>query len=377
MEIDVLSPKLMEIFNYLHSHPEISWKEFNTTEYIYSIFERKNCKVTKFDDIPGLIIEVGNGKPVIALRADIDALWQEVNGEFQANHSCGHDAHMTIVIGVLLYLLNNEELIKGTYRFIFQPAEEKGTGALKIIDKGIVDDVDFLYGMHLRPAEELKNKKFSPAIQHGAAKFIEGRIIGEDAHGARPHLNTNAIQVGAELFQLLNNIRLNPMIPYSIKLTSFKSGGDNINIIPGTANFSIDVRAQTNEVMTEMTNRLDNIRKGLELCHNVSIHLDTVSEIVGSVLNKDAVDIMEKSIIDSVGKENLTPIIQTSGGDDFHYYAVKRPKIKATMLAIGCDLRPGLHHPNMTFDHDSILTSINILINALLNTSNQYFNLHQ
>src|SRR5690625_1011288 len=259
MMTESLSPQLKEVFQHLHTNPEISWKEYATTNYIQKLFEKENCKVTTFDDMPGLVVEIGNGKPVIALRADIDALWQEVDGTFQANHSCGHDAHMTIVIGTIWKMLQTVSLPTGTFRFIFQPAEEKGTGALAMVDKGIVDDVDYLYGMHVRPREELKNGKFAPAIQHGAACFIKGEILGEDAHGARPHLNANAIQVGSELFQHMNQIQINPMVPYSAKMTAFQAGGRSINIIPGKATFSLDIRAQTNDVMDDLVEKVNRI----------------------------------------------------------------------------------------------------------------------
>ena len=81
-----------------------------------------------------MIAEIGSGNPVIAISADMDALWQEVNGEFKANHSCGHDAHMTIVMGLILQL-KNMRWKSGTVRFIFQPAEEKGNGALKMVER--------------------------------------------------------------------------------------------------------------------------------------------------------------------------------------------------------------------------------------------------
>src|SRR5699024_10908496 len=113
--------------------------------------------------------------------------------------------------------------------------------------QGIVDDVNYLYGMHLRPIQELKKGYYSPAINHGAAMLMKGSITGDDAHGARPHLNSNAIQVGSELIQHINNLHVDPFIPHSVKMTSFHAGGKSLNIIPGSASFSLDVRAQTNE----------------------------------------------------------------------------------------------------------------------------------
>ncbi|WP_310793589.1 amidohydrolase [Salipaludibacillus neizhouensis] len=176
--VESIQPILEKTFQHLHTNPEISWEEVNTTKYIKSFIESYGCKVKTFDNSTGLTADIGQRKPIVAIRADIDALWQDVNGKFQASHSCGHDAHMTIVLGTFLVLVKDQTNLKGTVRFIFQPAEEKGTGALKMVEHGVVDDVDYLYGMHLRPFQELDNEKFAPAISHGAAQFISGFIEG-------------------------------------------------------------------------------------------------------------------------------------------------------------------------------------------------------
>jgi len=370
--IERLTPFLKEVFHHLHKHPEISWEEYKTTTYIESLLAKYDCRITTFEDSTGLVFDVGHGQPIIALRADMDALWQEVDGNFRANHSCGHDAHMTIAVGVLMVLLENGIPEKGTFRFIFQPAEEKGTGALQLVDKGVVDDVDFLYGMHLRPVEELKNGQFAPAIQHGAAKFIKGSVKGEDAHGARPHLNANAIQVGTEFFQHLNNVQVDPRIPHSVKMTTFQAGGKSPNIIPGNATFSIDVRAQTNEVIQLLTQKIERIAQMLAAYHEVTIDLEVGANVAAAVLDADAVSVMREAIIESAGEENTSQVIATTGGDDFHFYTIKRPELKATMLAIGCDLEPGLHHPHMTFDHEVIPKAVEIMTRALKKTIELY-----
>ncbi|WP_102029013.1 M20 peptidase aminoacylase family protein [Salirhabdus sp. Marseille-P4669] len=360
-----MKASLEEVFQYLHDHAEISWKEHHTTDYIRSLFKKENCRIKAFDDITGLIIEIGSGKPVVALRADMDALWQEVDGVFQANHSCGHDAHMTIAIGVLWHFLEHKPPFEGTIRFLFQPAEEKGTGALALVEKGIMDDVDYLFGMHLRPIQELEHGYFAPAIRHGAVRFVEGQITGEDAHGARPHLNANAILIGTELFQHINNIHLDPKIPYSVKMTAFHAGGKNANIIPGNAAFSLDLRAQTNDIMEQLMKHVEKIASMLADYHDVEIDLKVSSDVAAAVLHDSATNIMKEAIIECVGADMLTDVITSTGGDDFHFYSIKRPHVNATMLAIGCDLQPGLHHPNMTFNHAAIPPSVRILTKAI------------
>lgn len=362
------TPKLMEIFHHLHDHPEISWKEEVTTNYLRSLFQDKGCNIIEFEDMTGLVVEIGSGKPVVAIRADIDALWQEVNGKFQANHSCGHDAHMTIAIGTLFTLLEKKETLNGTVRVIFQPAEETGEGALALTEKGIIDDVDFLYGMHLRPKEELPFGKFAPAIQHGAAAFMRGEIKGEDAHGARPHLTANAIEIGAAFIQHLNQIKVNPAISHSVKMTQFQAGGKSINIIPGRATFALDIRAQTNEVMEELLSKIEEIRQLLVNYYKVEIEIEKLAQVAAAILNEQAIHLMKKAIVQTVGEEHLAPVIVTTGGDDFHFYTLKRPQVKATMLAIGCDLTPGLHHPQMTFNYEAIPTTVEVLANVVLET---------
>lgn len=358
----------MEIFHHLHDHPEISWKEEVTTNYLRSLFQDKGCNIIEFEDMTGLVVEIGSGKPVVAIRADIDALWQEVNGKFQANHSCGHDAHMTIAIGTLFTLLEKKETLNGTVRVIFQPAEETGEGALALTEKGIIDDVDFLYGMHLRPKEELPFGKFAPAIQHGAAAFMRGEIKGEDAHGARPHLTANAIEIGAAFIQHLNQIKVNPAISHSVKMTQFQAGGKSINIIPGRATFALDIRAQTNEVMEELLSKIEEIRQLLVNYYKVEIEIEKLAQVAAAILNEQAIHLMKKAIVQTVGEEHLAPVIVTTGGDDFHFYTLKRPQVKATMLAIGCDLTPGLHHPQMTFNYEAIPTTVEVLANVVLET---------
>ncbi|MFD1926783.1 M20 peptidase aminoacylase family protein [Sporosarcina siberiensis] len=355
-----------EVFDHLHKNPEISWKEFETTNYLQGLMEKEGFDVTTFDDTTGLVVNVGSGGKCVGIRADIDALWQEVDGVYQANHSCGHDAHMTIGVGVMLVLKKLGYPKEGRLKAIFQPAEEKGKGALAFVEKGIVDDVDYLYGVHLRPIQEIGHGYSSPAIMHGSAKMVSGTITGTDTHGARPHLGENAIEVGSLLVQGLKAIHLDPMVPHSVKMTMFQAGGESANIIPGNAVFSLDLRAQTNTVMIELMNKVKKVVRSVAAMTGVEIDYEIGSEIAAAEVDEAAVEMMAQAITETVGEEYLTEPIVTPGGEDFHYYTLKRPNVKATMLGLGCDLSPGLHHPKMTFNKESIVTGIEILARAVI-----------
>jgi len=360
-----LKAQLLTIFEHLNQNPEISWKEINTTNYLKLLLESEEFEIKTFKDTPGLLVEHGNGKPIVALRAEMDALWQEVNGTYTAIHSCGHDAHMTIVIGVMILLKKLE--IPGTIRCIFQPAEEKGKGALKMIENEVMKEVEYLFGVHLRPSHELPNGHATPMILHGARRSFVGKIIGEDAHGARPHLGKNAIEIGFTLNQMLQSIHINPLVPSSVKLTKFQAGGDNSNIIPGNAEFSIDIRSQTNEEMEIIQQKIEKMLDALELFYEVKIPYQLSSSTPAAVENHHAKDIMKDAITNVLGEGKYVPPIQTPGADDFHYYSIKHPGLKATMLGLGCDLKPGLHHPEMTFDREAIFKGVEILATAVFN----------
>lgn len=357
-----------ELFDHLHAHPEVSWKEIETTRYLETILVNEGFDVTTFTDCTGLVATAGSGDHCVGIRADIDALWQEVDGVFRANHSCGHDAHMSIAIGAMLVLKKLGYPKSGRLKAIFQPAEETGKGALAFIDKGIVDDIDYLYGVHLRPIEEIRHGYSSPAILHGSAKMIKGAIIGTDTHGARPHLGQNAIEVGTALVQALQAIHLNPMVPHSVKMTRFQAGGESANIIPGTGVFSLDLRAQTNEVMAELMAKVEKAIQTIEDMTGMVIDYEISSEIAAAEVDETAVEIMAQAIAGTVGEAFVVPPLVTPGGEDFHYYTLKRPALKATMLGLGCDLTPGLHHPKMSFNKESLLTGIEIFVRAVILT---------
>ncbi|MDD9311906.1 M20 peptidase aminoacylase family protein [Cytobacillus firmus] len=366
--IEEIKPALDQVFNHLHENPEVSWREFKTTEYLQKFLEYRGFRVQLFGDCTGLVVEVGGGSPCVALRADMDALWQEVDGKFQANHSCGHDAHMTMGVGAMLLLQKAGFPKKGKLKFIFQPAEEKGTGALKMIEHGVLDDVDYLYGVHLRPIQEIRDGEASAAIYHGAARFLTGEIIGEDAHGARPHLGQNAIEIGASFIHEIKNIHLDPMVPYTAKMTKFHAGSDSGNIIPGKASFSLDLRAQTNEVINALSEKIETITEYLSKLYGVIITLETKANVAAAEVDEEAQHFLEKAIIDVLGAGQLREPIVTSGGEDFHFYTLKKPNIKAAMLGLGCDLQPGLHHPDMTFNREAIYSGVEILARAVMAT---------
>ena len=368
MNGEELEQQVLQWFEHFHQNPEVSWKEYKTTEKIAEILAANDVSYRLFDGIPGLVAEIGSGEEVIAMRADIDALWQEVDGEMRANHSCGHDANITMALGALLKL--KELQLKKRIRFIFQPAEESGGGALETMKQNVLENVSYLFGVHLRPIEELPLGKITPAIHHGAAIFMKGKIRGIDAHGARPHQGKNAIDVLVAIHQFISNIHMDPFEACSVKMTRMQADGGSINIIPGNAEFSMDIRAQKNEVLKKLIEKVQHGINMIGSIYNIEISLEWYDRTPGAIVHEDAAKIAELSIIEALGINALAPEIHTPGSDDFHYYTVKHPELKAAMIGVGADLEPGLHHPQMTFDKKALFDGIKVVTTTLKNAAN-------
>jgi amidohydrolase len=364
------------LFDHLHTHPEISWKEQATTAYLAERMERLGLRVTRFPDITGFVAEWGPPSgPAVALRTDIDALWQEVDGEWRANHSCGHDGHMTMVTGAVHLLkkaLPNPEV---RIRVLYQPAEETGEGARSLVERGAVDDVEYLFGVHVRPIQELRTGQFSACIKNGGAIQVDGKVTGVAAHGARPHLGVNAIEAAISGWQAAQTIHVNPMVPHSVKITRIQGGGQSTNIIPDTAEFSYDLRAQTNEVLDQLVEELERrIRMACESL-GATVEFRRGARVMAAQVSPDAQELLAQAIVDCAGEAALVREIVSPGAEDFHYYTAMRPQLKATMLGLGCDLAPGLHHPKMTFDRAALFDGMRILADVVVKASQVIINM--
>ncbi|MET1178458.1 amidohydrolase [Peribacillus simplex] len=365
--IDQHQESLIKSYHDLHSLAEPSWQEERTSCYILNSLRKAGMTTKTFQSHHGIIAEIpGISKKVVALRADMDALVQEVDGVVKANHSCGHDAHSTMVLYTALAIASSGIRPKHTLRFIFQPAEEKGEGALQMINDGALEDVTYLFGVHVRPSTEVPYMKASPVIVHGSAETIRGTIKGLQAHASRPQDGINVIEAAALLIQKLQQINLVTETPYSIKMTQFQTNNNASNVIPETAVFAIDARAQSNDVMNELNRLSEEAFDQTMQQTETSISWSAEEFVPAASLHEKAIKLAEAAIGDILGRENVAPVCISQGGEDFHFYTAKNPDITATMIGLGCDLTPGLHHPDMKFNLQALIYGTKILINTVM-----------
>ena len=165
-------------------------------------------------------------------------------------------------------LLEKRSNLVAAYVLFSNQQKKKANGAKSMIERGAVDGVSHLFGVHLRPQEEIPFGKITPAIHHGAAVFLEGKITGVDAHGARPHQGKNALDPCLQF--VFDVLQFSPFEAYSAKLTKVQAGGDSLNIIPGTATFAIDARSQSNAVLNELRDALRSRHSGNQPAYMIS-----------------------------------------------------------------------------------------------------------
>ncbi|SIS13105.1 amidohydrolase [Peribacillus simplex] len=355
-------------YHHFHTNAEISWKEKVTTEYLCKQLEYLEIPFERFEDHTGVVGYWGNKEhgPTIGIRADIDALWQLVDGEWKAIHSCGHDAHMTMVLHTIFCLKELGFHPRGLIKIIFQPAEESGKGAMALIDKGIADDIDYLLGIHVRPIHELRFGQASPAIYHGATTLLKGKIQGIQAHGSRPNLGINVVDSLGAIIQAVNSVKTDPTLSASAKITMVQAGGNNINVIPDYAEFGIDVRAQQNDVMDDLIRKVEYAVLSSGSANRAKVELETLGSMSAAEPDPQIEELVGSAIIEALGHDAIIPPVTTPGGEDFHFYKKNFPNIKATMVGLGTDLQPGLHHPNMNFNLGSLQNGVKILSITIL-----------
>lgn len=349
--------RVIELYDFLHTIPELGFEEHKTAAFLAGELQKAGFTVTeRVGDTTGVIgvYDSGIDGPTLALRADIDALGHMIDGNLCAMHTCGHDAHSAMVLSAAEELIKSGSVQKGKLKIIFQPAEELGTGAPAMIKAGAIDDVDIILGAHLRPIEELTIKQSTPALYHAASQRLKGLFHGVPAHGARPHLGVNVIDAAVAAITAVNAIHLNPNESYSIKATRFTCDSGVTNAIPAEASVIWDVRSELNSTMEKLIEKAKAAIEAGAATVGATVEVTNYQGIPAAEYSDEMVDLLAEAITAAYGSGGLHAPVKTAGGEDFHFYIKEKPSIKAGYFGLGCDLMPGLHHPDMKFNKDSL-----------------------
>lgn len=383
--------KIEAIWQTLHGMPEPAFQEVRTSAFLAERLARAGYKVQINPGLEGAghveemkgklspedicpkgqvgvvgILDSGKAGPTVALRSDMDCLmFKQEDGQEIGIHACGHDAHMSMVLTAAEQLAQRG-LNRGRLKILFQPAEEIGKGALFFLAAGVLDDVDYLFGIHVLGRDMAKSGQVIPAVQWTACTLLEAELTGRAAHGSKPQLGLNVIDAGAAIVQAVNAIRMDPLKGSNVKATRFLAGGGSLNAICAKAQLGFDLRSTSN---TEMKNLLEKVTQAVTLTSavfGVQAKLQKVGDCPAAEFDHTLVEIARQAILEEVGQAGLLPPTATTIGEDFNFYPLKKPHLKTAFIGLGCDLEPGLHDPNMHFNHADMLHGVHILSSMAL-----------
>lgn len=350
------------LYTYLHTHPELSFHEKETAARIAAEMKSAGFEVTSGVGGTGLVAVLRNGPgPTVLVRTDLDALPVEErtgrpykstvrvkddNGnEVGVMHACGHDVHMSVLIGTARALQKLKSEWHGTVVMIGQPAEERGGGARAMLKDGLFKRFprpDFNLALHTDPSLEAGKIGYHDGFVMASVDSVDVTIRGAGGHGAYPHLTKDPIVIAAETILALQTIvsrETRPLDPAVVTVGSIH-GGSKHNIIPDEVKLQITVRSYKPEVRDHILAAIPRICNGIAAAAGVPadrmpvVHVE--DEYTPSTYNNPAlvsrlVPVWEKQF----GKDNVVVRDPEMGGEDFSEYGLVEPKIPSFLFRLG------------------------------------------
>ena len=333
-----------------HQYPEVSNNEYETTKRLKQILQEYDIKIIDISFETGFVAEVGKGEPCIAVRTDIDALpiQEQVEHDFAstnegAMHACGHDIHMASILAVATKLKAQESTLKGRVKFLFQPAEEMGTGALAMAETNALDDVKAIVGFHNYPTLEIGKFAIKSGPITSAVDRFEFKIHGKGAHAAKPEQGNDPVMVLGQLIPSLQTIVSRNISAFDSAVVTIGevSSGNTWNVIADSAYVQGTVRSFKPEVQNLIEQRMTDIAKGLEQLFNVEIEL-IYTHLPQAVMNDEKLTEQAKEAAKKVGYKVIELDNPYTIGEDFSGLLANHPGVFAF---IGSNSEYDLHHP--------------------------------
>lgn len=362
--------EMLENRRWLHQHPELSFEEKETSQYIYDHYKGKDVDIERSKEGYGIKVTIDSGKPgkTIALRADFDALpvEEETGLEFASKnpgvmHACGHDAHTAYLLSLADSLIEMKDDLNGKIVIIHQPAEEMPPGgAIKMIEEGVLEGVDNVFGCHVMSAMDFGKVYYHVGPTQQARSKFEIKVQGKGGHGSSPHEANDAILIASQLVVSLQSIksrRMNPFDAGSITIGSFDGKGQ-FNIIKDSVKLEGDVRCMSDETSDLIESEIKNICKGMETSYSCTIEVNYKKDYPVlendedmTMLAKDAITDAQIEEVEAV--EDCGPL---NPSEDFSYYTKERPSCFFYVGGKPVDKESyPHHHPKFDIEEKSML----------------------
>jgi len=362
--------EFIEVRRHLHANPELSYQEFETSNFIQSKLKELGIpfEIKAGTGVVGLIKGKNPGSRIIALRADMDALpiREENDVPYKSKnegvmHACGHDVHTTCLLGAAKILDELKDQWEGTVKLIFQPGEEKNPGGASLMIKdGVLENPgpQGILALHVHTALEVGKLSFRSGQVMASADEVYITVKGKGGHAASPHLTIDPILISSHLIIALQQLvsrHNNPFNPTVLSITSF-NGGNTTNVIPNEVKLMGTFRAmdeiwrfKAHELIRQMTTELVHSMGG-----ETDLHID-----VGypAVINNDQLNAnARKKAEEYAGADNVSETELRMGAEDFGYYAQQIP---ACFYRLGTmnsakGITAGVHTPVFNIDENAI-----------------------
>ena len=386
-DINQIEEKVIEWRHYFHENPELSNREFNTAEKIAEHLKGLGFKVTEKVAHTGVVAILKGDHPgkVIALRADIDALPVTERNDlpFKSNvtttflgqetgvmHACGHDTHISILMGVAEVLSKHKNLIHGTVKFIFQPAEEgpppgEEAGAPLMIKEGVLENpkVDAVFGLHIGSGSPVGTISYKPGGTMAAVERFVVNVKGKQTHGSRPWGGVDPIYISAKIidgFQSIISRESNLTNEAAVITVGKITSGVRFNIIPESAEMIGTVRTLDPGMRELIMRRMNEMARDIAKAYGGSATIEWQSNTVITFNDLKLTQQMLPSLEAAAGKENVKLVKATTGGEDFSYYQQVVPGLYfflGGMTPGNTEAYPH-HTPDFMIDDSSMLLGV-------------------
>jgi len=389
-----IEAKVIEWRRHLHQNPELSNRETKTAAYIAVHLNSLGLKVQTNVAVTGVValLETGKPGPVIALRADMDALpvternslpfassvkTTYNNQETGVMHACGHDTHVAMLMGVAEILSKNKSDLRGTIKFIFQPAEEGAPddeegGADLMVKEGVLENpkVDVIFGLHISSTTPLGQLTYRPGGILAASDRFSIKVKGRQAHGSEPWSSVDPIVVSAQIINGLQTIisRQTELTKEAAVITVGRmQGGIRENIIPEEAFLAGTIRTLDTAMQQKIHDKIiltaTKIAESAGATAEVKITRETPVTFNDPALTQKMVPSLQKA----AGVSNTKVINAITGAEDFAFYQKKIPGLFFFIGAMPPDQDPNTvpshHTPDFMVDERAFITGVKAMLN--------------
>ncbi len=349
-----------------HENPELTWQEERTGNRVAEELEKMGVEVKRMarTGVLGIINGEKPGK-IVALRADMDALpiteandlpYKSKNAGVM--HACGHDGHVAMLLGAAKILNGMKDDIKGTIRFIFQPAEEIAQGAITMIEEGAMDKVDAVLGIHLWSGLESGKVSLEPGPRMASTDIIKITVKGKGGHGSMPHQGIDAIVASCAVVNDLQSVvsrEVSPLDPVVVTIGKF-NGGDRWNILCSEVIMEGTTRCFNPKVVNSLPSIIERIAKNTAASYRAQAEVEYT---VGTppVINHPEVSRIAHDAVEKLyGQDAVADMEKVMGGEDFAFLCDAAPGV---MAFVGiADSKKGTdvahHHERFNIDEDAL-----------------------